>query len=233
MRWTIKILLLGAIIIACAAHAEPLVKKDGSGVVTEADGKGKKITLTLRDGVDPKDVAAVINDEVPKVKAKVRAGKIQVKGKSKDELMQALEGVDYGTGDDLGEFAAADIGDESDDSGSSLRAKKSADVAKLLADAGTTALGTVASVKFHKFPRTTVTVRVLRGPKGALGKKIRKGKKIKFRPAMKLSGKQIDWSDEKTQLNAGAWFLRKGDRVLIKVDKKSGDAFSATVIDRQ
>lgn len=220
----------------CAAHAEPLVKKENGtpapGVIVEWRAEGKKVFLKVRDGVDPKEVADAINDGVEKVKANVKGGEVQVKGKSQADLLYALTEVEFGDAD-FGALAAADMVEEDDGSGSSLRAKKSADMAKLLADSKTVVLGKVDKVGFGKFPHTTVTVQVLRAPTGALSKTIRKGKKIKFTPMIKATGKSPDWSDEATQLNAGGWFLKKGDRVLVKVADPVKGGFAATVIDRQ
>ena len=47
-----------------------------------------------------------------------------------------------------------------------------------------------------------------------LGKDIRKGKKVKFKPMLKMKGKDVDWTDGNTQTNAGSWFLQKGDKVV-------------------
>jgi hypothetical protein len=48
-----------------------------------------------------------------------------------------------------------------------------------------------------------------------------------------MKGKDPDWSDENTQLNAGAWYMQKGDKVLVKIGKKNGDVYDAEIITRQ
>jgi len=221
-----------AVSFTCAAHAEPLVQKNKTpGVVTAWQGQGKDITLSIKAGVDPKDVAEAINASVKGVKAKVTAGKVQVKGKTVDELLAALETVEFGEAD-LGAIAAA-IGGEDVDSGSSLRAKRSADAEKLLADSAVTALGKVVSIGAGKFPETTVVVKILRGPTGAAKDEVRKGANVSFVPKIEKSGDQPDWSKEATQLNAGAWFLRAGDQVVVRVGNKTKGGFEALLIDRQ
>jgi len=226
--------LVAALSLTCAAHAEPLLNKGGKpGVITAWEGSGKKILLTVKDGVDPKQVAETISDNLDRVKVKVKGGKVQVKGKTKAELLEALEDVDFGE-DDFGALAeAAAEEDDEDGSGSSLRAKKAADLAKLFKNEKVTAIGRVLKVRQGSFPHTTVVVQILRGPKGALGKKIRKGKKTAFVPTLTMTGKTPNWSHEDTQLNAGAWFLRAGDKVRIKIGKKMGKTFEALIIDRQ
>jgi hypothetical protein len=222
--------------LTCAAHAEKLVAtKDGApapAVVTEWADDGGKVLLTVRAGVDPKAVADVINAQVPKVQAKVKGGRIQVKGKPTGELVKALTGVDFDDGD-LGALAAADLGGDMDlGAGSSLRAKRSANLDKLLADATTVAIGNVVSVEPGSFPEATVTIQVIRGPTGALSKTVRKGKRVGVRPALKRTkAGQVDWSDESTRINAGAWYLRAGDRVMVRIGE-AGATLQATLIDR-
>src|SRR5207245_209874 len=140
--------------------------------------------------------------------------------------------VDFG-GEDLGALAAAAGGSEESGSGSSLRAKKSADLDKIFADKASTAVGKVVSVEQAKFPETAVTVQILQGPTGPTGDKIKKGAKIKFHPAVKHGGKGVDWSDSNTQANTGAWYLHDGDSVRVKVGKADKDGFEAVTIDRQ
>lgn len=217
------------------AVADPLVVMDGGsakpGVVTKWSGSGKKIDLELKDGADAGAVCAAIEANVERVRCKSRGGKLLVIGKSLDELLPALAEVDFGAGDDMGLLAAAAM-EDSVDSGSSLRAKKTAELQKLLKDRATVAQGKVVAVTQGDFPNVKVSVRVLRGPTGALGKQIRKGKTITFVPHYAMKAGQLDLKDTKTQTNLGAYYLEKGDRVDIKVGKASGEAFEAELITR-
>jgi hypothetical protein len=217
-----------------SASAEPLVKMDGGkakpGVVTAWSSSGPKVELTIRDGVSADAVASTIEGNVEKVKAKVQGGKVVVIGKAEADLLSALSSVDFG-GDDIGALAKSG-GGSGDDSGSSLRAKKVADLDAMFKDQAISAQGTVADVAQGKYPEAEVTVNILRAPSGALGKDIRKGQKVKFKPVLKLKGKDIDWSDENTQLNAGAWYLHKNDQVMVKIGKGSGGTYEATIITR-
>lgn len=236
MKTTWIALSLSILFVATTAWAEPLVTMSGGkaspGVVTAWSGSGKKITLTLKDGTDANAVASAISSNVDKVKAKVKAGKVLVIGKTQDDLLKALADVDFGGDDDLGELAAAAMDDDDGGSGSSLRAKKTARLDKIFKDRGTTAMGKVVAVKAGKFPKAVVSVRILRGPTGALGKQIRKGKTIAFSPVIPMKGGKPDLSNEDAQTNLGAWYLEKGDRVQVKIGKKKGKAFEALVISR-
>jgi hypothetical protein len=221
---------------AGAVEAEPLVKMDGGAakpnIVTAWSSSGQKVELTIKDGVDAQAVASAIEGGVDKVKAKVSGGKVVVLGKAEADLLPALAQVDFGGGDDLGALAKNAASGSDTDSGSSLRAKKTVDLDKMFKDQAVTAQGTVADVSEGKFPNAVVTVSIVRAPSGELGKDIRKGKKIKFKTAFKVKGKDIDWSDENNQMNAGAWYLQKNDKVFVKIGKGQNGEYEATIITR-
>lgn len=229
---------LGAgLLWASAVFAEPLVKMEGGkatpNVVTAWSAAGTKVELTIKAGVDAKAVADSIEANVEKVKAKVQGGKVVVIGKAEADLLQALSAVDFGGEGDVGALAnAAMQGDESD-SGSSLRAKKTANLEAMFKDQATTAQGTIAEAGGSTFPNAEVTVSIIRAPTGELGKTVRKGAKLKFKPVLKMKGKDVDWSDANTQVNAGAWYLQKGDKVLVKIGKNNGGVYDAEIISRQ
>lgn len=220
-----------ALFFPLSALAEPLVKLEGDkpapGVVTAWSAAGNKVELTVRDGTDPKTVADAIQAGVEKVKAKVQGGKVVVTGRAEAELLKALATVDLGG--DLGALAMAD----GDDSGSSLRAKKSEDLAKIFADQKSTAIGTVVSVTQGTFPEVTVVVQVVRGPTGPEGATVKKGAKITFRPTFKRGANgKLDIDDGDNQTNLSAWSLRAKDQVRVKLGKATKDGFEAALIDR-
>jgi hypothetical protein len=228
---------LGSGLALGVALAEPLVKMDGGkakpGVVTAWSGSGKKVELTLEDGADAGAVAAAIEANVERVRCKVRGGKVLVIGKTQDDLLAAIAKVELGDGGGDLDLLASAAADESFDSGSSLRAKKTAELSKLLKDRATVAEGKVVAVQTGKFPAVRVQVRILRGPTGALGKDVRKGKTLTFEPKMAMKGGAPDLSDVPTQTNLGANYLEAGDRVKIKVGAaKKGDLYEAILITR-
>lgn len=239
-RWGRHVGVIGlfAFAMTCAVHAEPLVRieedKAKPGVVTEWEQKGnKKVLLTVREDADPRAVADQIAEEVPRVRTKVRGGKVQVTGKSEGELLEALAKVDYGEDFD-GALAAAEIGaDEDLGSGSSLRAKKVAALEALLADQTTVALGKVVNVARSQFPSATVALEIIRGPRGAIGEVVKKGRTIRFTPVLPQAKDAVDWSQGEAQMNAVAWYLRKGDQVRVKIGKKTEAGYEAEVIARQ
>lgn len=222
--------------LTCAAHAEPLVKLEGGqakpGVVTEWQDEGDKVTLSVKSGTDPQAVADAIKNSVPRVRTKVQGGKVVVTGRPKDELLKALSEVDFGEGD-LDALASAALTDEDEGSGSSLRAKKTADLEKLFKNKDKLVVAQVVGVSYGPFPEATVTVKVIANPTGELGKKIARGDNIKVVPVLKKKGAAPDFSDDNTQNNAGAWYLKKKDKVRILIGKEVKGGFEATVIDRE
>lgn len=229
---------LGALVVltASTAFAQALVTMKGGkaqpGLVTAWSGSGKKVTLTVKKGTDASEVADAVQANVDGVKkTKVVGGKVLVIGLTEADLLKGMNGVELG-GDDIGALAMASMGDDDEGSGSSLRAKKTAKVNKLFKDRKTVAKGMVVAVGGKKFPQAAVKVRILSGPTGALGKKIRKGKTVVFFPKIQMKRGAADLSDDLTQVNIGAWYLEKKDRVTIKIGKARKGGFVAEAISR-
>lgn len=227
---------VGVFLLALPAFAQSLIEMDGGkpkpALVTAWSGSGKKVELTIKAGTDAAQVAEAIQSSVDGVKkAKVVGGKVQVIGLPQDELLKALADVSLG-GDDIGALAAAGMDGDDGGSGSSLRAKKTAKLDAMFKDRATVAKGTVVSVQGGKFPNTTVKVRILAGPTGPAGKKVRKGATVAFVPVIEMKGGQPDLSDENTQVNVGAWYLEPKDKVKIKVGKEVEGGYEAVVISR-
>ncbi|MBI4821163.1 MAG: hypothetical protein HY791_33190 [Deltaproteobacteria bacterium] len=220
----------------CAAHADGLVKMEGGkaqpAVVTAWSGDGKKIELDVKSGTDPQAVADSIKDAITKVKVSVKGGKVLVIGMTQDELLVELAKIELGK-DDFGSIAAATKADDDElGSGSSLRAKKAADLAAMFKDQATTTQGQVVKVAGGTFPNAVVTIKVLVAPSGDLAKTIRKGASIHFKPVYKMKDGKVDWSDEDNQLNVGAYFLKEKDSVRIKIGKEEKGTYEAVIIER-
>ncbi len=227
--------LVALVCFTSLGWAEPLVAlKDGApspGVVIEWSGAGRKVELTLKAGTDPAEVATLIETSVDGVRlVKVNAGKVVVIGLDQDTLLQALTDVDLG-GDDLDILAAAAIHQDDFVTGSSIRAKKRAELQKLLKDRKTVAYGRIVAVQSADFPRTRLKVRILRAPTGKFGDKtIRRGRNVIFAPIVKMKDGRPDFEDEGTLANIGAWFLKKGDKVRIRVGEATDFGFTATAV---
>lgn len=228
--------LLGLTLLAAPVFAQSLITMEGgkpkAGVVTAWSGSGKKVELTVKDGTNAGQVAEAIQSNVEGVKsAKVVGGKVQVVGLEQDALLAALAEVSLG-GDDVGALAQAGMDGGDEGSGSSLRAKKTAKINELFKDRATVAKGTVVSVEGDKFPHAIVKVKVLAGPTGPAGKSVRKGATVAFTPVIAVKGGAPDLSDDITQVNMGAWFLKPKDTVQVKVGNETKGGYEAAVISR-
>ncbi len=228
-----------AVLVCCAAGsgwADPLVaRKDGKpspSVVTEWKGDGKKVELSLKEDADPREVATAIESGVQGVRTKVRSGKVLVIGMAQEPLLEALTEVEVDNSD-LDVLAEAASLDEEFDTGSSIRAKKTASLQALLKDRETTAVGTVVAVQSGAFPETRVEVRILSAPTGeTLKEPLRKGQRVRFHPVIAMTDGGPDLTDAATQTNIGAWYLKKGDRVRVKVGAPVKGGFQAMLIIR-
>lgn len=211
--------------LAGAAEAQPLVQMQGGkaspGVVTAWKGAGKKITLSLKAGTDPQAVIRAIKSGVDGVRVKKKGGKLLVIGKKEADLLKALSGVELGGGDDtIGLLADAADTSESFDSGSSLRAKKTAKN-DWSANPKDTVIAKVVGVKRGDcFPKVEVIVKVVRGPTEHLKKAAKKGTTLSLKPDLKMKKKKPVLKDPATVENSGAWFLQKGDTVEVQLGKR-------------
>lgn len=229
MKFSIAIatVALGLALGAGPVAAEPLVSVTDSGLepglVQSWTGDGREVELTLRNGADPLQVAAAIENAVSGVKAKVRAGKVVVRGKSLEELMPLLADIDVSQDDALASLAQLEVGQENFGSGSSLRAKKKKVVAEAFSDRSKVVYARVVAVEPLQFPQVKLTVQVLSSPTGEMSKEVYKGRKIEVRPAFQTKEGTIDWGSDVNQLNLVAYYLEPKDRVQLRLDAKTED----------
>jgi len=233
--------LLFAAGVAPVALAETLVVVTDSGVeprvVTAWEADGREVELSLRGDAEPSEVAAAIEDGIDRVKAKVRAGKVVVLGKSLEELLPLLAVIDVGGGDSISELDELAAADADFGSGSSLRAKKKAAVDAEFADPERTLVGQVLAVAYGEYPRTRVKLRVLQSPRGDLGDEAARGRVIVVVPRILREDGAVQWGDSVTRMNAGAWYLEPEDRVRVRIGAAdapggSDEAFVAEAIAR-
>ncbi|HJL44100.1 MAG TPA: hypothetical protein RMG48_22555 [Myxococcales bacterium LLY-WYZ-16_1] len=214
-------------VYATTAWAEALVEVTDAGVepglVQSWSGDGREVELTLRSDADPVQVVRAIEGAVDRVRAKVRAGKVVVRGKSVEELMPLLANIEVEGDEALAELAQLQMGQEDFGSGSSLRAKKKKRVDRAFVDRTKVAFARVLEVEPLEFPRVKLTLQILASPKGALRKKAFKGKKIVVLPVLDTKDDALDLSSETTRMNLGAYYLEPKDRVRIRLDGQTED----------
>ncbi len=138
--------------------------------------------------------------------------------------------------DPLAELAALanDAAGAGPEGGGSIRAKKDADLtqSKRLKDPKNLE-AKVDSVASKDFPLVALTVVVLAPAKEGAGKDIKKNDKIIVAPKLKVDGKAVSMSDPDTLVNAGAFYLRKGDKVAIRLGENKGKYWEAEYIERK
>jgi len=138
--------------------------------------------------------------------------------------------------DPLAELAALanEASANSPEGGGSIRAKKDADVSALarLKDAKNLE-GRVESVVVKGFPIVAVPIKVVAPAKEGSGKDVKKNDTVIVTPKFKLDGKNVALADPDTLINAGAFYLKKGDKVAIRLGANKGKYWEADYIERK
>jgi hypothetical protein len=138
--------------------------------------------------------------------------------------------------DPLGELAAmADfLSDNGPDAGGSIRAKQEANVdrSKRLKDPRNIT-AKVEAVKRGVFPAVALKLKVSKSAKEGLGKDIAKNSVIVVVPDLKRVAATTDFADGATVLNAGAFYLNRGDKIVVRLGKKTGKYWTAEYIERK
>ncbi len=130
----------------------------------------------------------------------------------------------------LGEGAVA-TGPEG---GGSIRAKKDADLtaSQRLKDPNNLE-GKVEAVSTKGFPLVAVTLKVTQPAKQGAGKDQAKNATLVVVPLLKVTDKKVAMEDPATQLNAGAFYLKKGDKVAVRLGTNKGKYWEAEYIERK
>ncbi|MEE8409111.1 MAG: hypothetical protein V3T05_05870 [Myxococcota bacterium] len=127
--------------------------------------------------------------------------------------------------------AVAEVGPEG---GGSIRAKKEVDLdrSKRLKDKRNLE-ARVESVNKKRFPIVAVTIKVTKPAKDGAGKAVKKNDKMVVVPKLKVVDKNIAMTDADTLLNAGAFYLKKGDKVGVRLGTNKGTYWEADYIERK
>lgn len=118
--------------------------------------------------------------------------------------------------------------------GGSIRAKEDADVTRTNRLNDKRNLDAkVEAVNHGKFPAVAIRVKVRKPAKEGKGKEIKKGQILVVVPKMKVAGGKVDMGDPETLINAGAFYLKKGDKVKIRIGEPKGKLHEAEYIERK
>lgn len=151
-------------------------------------------------------------------------------------LFLVAASVEAQEADPLAELAAlgSAVSDTGPEAGGSIRAKKEADTGRMqrLNDAKNFE-GKVEQVTTKGFPIVAVKVRVAKPAKDGTGKALKANEYIVVVPKLKVENKQVQLQDEATMTNAGAFYLKQGDKVMVRLGEKKATYWEAEYIERK
>ena len=138
--------------------------------------------------------------------------------------------------DPLAELAALGdaVAEEGPEGGGSIRAKREVDktlMARLKDKRNIEAK--VEKVKLGKFPIVAVKLKITRPAKEGAGKAIKRNSSIVVVPNLKVDGGKVLLKDKDTLLNAGAFYLKRGDKVAVRLGEQKGKVWMADYIERK
>ncbi len=126
------------------------------------------------------------------------------------------------------------LADAVPEAGGSIRAKRDADLTVTQRVNAPEALeARVEEVKAGRFPTVALKVKVLRAAQKGVAKEVAKNATLVIVPKLKIQDGQIDLADAETLVNAGAYYLRKGDKVALRLGTQRGKLWEADYIERK
>lgn len=222
LQKTTLLCLFGALLFTSTAEAAPLINPgQAPGLVKTWTSAGGATTLTVAEATSAEAVAEAILAKVPGTQAKAEGHTVVVTGIDEAQLLVALEGIDLGGEDDDVDAmlsALQNPGGDEDGSGSSIRAGKKAELDDVAGPPGPLVYGSVTAVRHARYPLVILTVKVRRGPKGGHPAQ---GQTIQVVPYVSSKDGAVDPDDAQSQLNVGAWYVQKGDRVRLRLETKA------------
>lgn len=134
---------------------------------------------------------------------------------------------------ELGESAAADA-DATPEAGGSIRAKRETDMmAMARLNDPNNLRARVEEVHRGAFPLVALKIQVLRAAKEGDGARHKKGDRIVVLPKLTVASGRVDMNDTQTEINGGAFYLKRGDKIAVRVGNKSGRAWTAEYLERE
>jgi hypothetical protein len=121
------------------------------------------------------------------------------------------------------------------EAGGSIRAKKDADLteAKRKSDKRNYE-ASVVEIKRAAFPAIALKLKVVKQPsEGDQKSAVAKNEDVVIIPELKIAGNQPDMADEATLINAGAFYLRAGDKVVLRLKEKKDKVWVVEYIERK
>ena len=201
----------------------------------------KTVVFTLRDGVDGDSLAVILADNLPNVRIAYEKPYMTIIGLPEKELLARLATIDS-KGDalaDLADMGGDMVAMQGPEAGGSIRASKPDNLISLVHQLGEHEpdqrfMAQVVGVERGTFPSVNLRLRITRLAKtGDMRKKLRVGRVIDAQVHYSSDDGKVNLNLPVNQRNLVAYYLEKGDRVLIHPVAADNGAFAVDWIMRQ
>ena len=91
----------------------------------------------------------------------------------------------------------------------------------------------VTGIKKGTFPTVALKVKVVKAADEGAGAKVQKNQTLVVFPRLKFAQATVDLLDDPTLTNAGAYYLQRGDKVMIRLGYQRGRVWEADYIERK
>jgi hypothetical protein len=240
MKQLLVALVLGlSLTVAPPANAETLVTKGGDGtfgpgLAASWQASGNTVVFELTEGADAAAIAEFLGDRLASARVFEKDGRIMVDGLPEATLLEQLSALDISAeADPLADLAGLEgamASMQGPEGGGSIRASRpSGDSAKPRVikehDPTERFKAEVIAIKRGEFPLVTLKVRVRSSPKkGALRARLRRGTIVSGAVVMQSTAAGVDFNVTPSQRNLVAYYLAKGDEVMVHgLPHSSGD----------
>lgn len=229
------------------ALASTLVTKgpDGTykpGVAKSWKSEGSTTTFSFADETRATEVGKILSERLANAKITVSNTDVRIVGIPSTALLEQVAALSLeGQADPLADLAGlggAVAVAETPEGGGSIRASKPSGkgfLARSIKDHDPSERfeAEVVEVRRNEFPAATLRLKVARSAKtGPLNKKLVKGQIIDGAVVMAGTPSQIDLASSHSQRNMGAYYLSKGDHVIVHFVEASANTFEIDWLER-
>jgi hypothetical protein len=215
--WSRLVWISGLAAVAALWRIAPAGADEGPVArLSESDGR---VEVRVRPGWDPADLASALGRELPKAQILVDGSTVVVEGAGIEAVRVVLDRAPVERSLDDVDALLADMreaGRGESGSGSSVRARRDLKTEGSEEDAAPI-VGVVESVKRQRFPLVLVGVVVRTATEGA---RVKPDDRIVVLPRVRSRRGVIDPNDPQSKRNIGAWYVRPGDRVRVRLEPR-------------
>jgi len=84
-----------------------------------------------------------------------------------------------------------------------------------------------------KFPAVAVRLKITKPAKEGAGKGVKGNDTIVIVPKLKMDAGRVAMDDATTAINAGAFYLMKGDKIVVRLGEMKGKVWVADYVERK